>query len=61
MQVAVVTWESSVLPKQELDDQALEVMHVAKATEELLAQKAASLAGTRAEHERKQKEVCAPF
>ena len=50
-----------VLHGQELDDQALEVMQAAKAAEELLARKAAALAGIRAEHERKQKEARALF
>jgi hypothetical protein len=42
---------------QELDDQALEVLQAAKATEALLAEKAKSLAAIRTEFERKQKEV----
>ena len=42
---------------QELDDQALEVMKAAKATEALLAERAEQLAAIRAEFERKQKEV----
>ncbi|EIE19557.1 RecF/RecN/SMC protein [Coccomyxa subellipsoidea C-169] len=41
----------------ELDDQALEVLQAAKATEAILAQKAESLAAIRSEFERKQKEV----
>ena len=44
-------------PAQELDDQALEVMKAAKATEALLAERAEQLAAIRAEFERKQKEV----
>lgn len=46
---------------QELDDQALEVLQAAKATEALLAEKAESLAAIRTEFERKQKEVLAFF
>ncbi len=46
---------------QELDDQALEVLQAAKATEAILAQKAESLAAIRSEFERKQKEVRPPF
>lgn len=43
---------------QELDDQALEVLKAAKATEELLSAKSESLTVIRSEFERKQKEVC---
>lgn len=42
---------------QGMDDQALEVLKAAKATEEVLAGKAESLAAVRTEYERKQKEV----
>ena len=40
-----------------MDDQALEVLKAAKATEDVLAAKAQSLAAVRTEFERKQKEV----
>lgn len=40
-----------------MDDQALEVLKAAKATEDVLATKAQSLAAVRTEFERKQKEV----
>ena len=40
-----------------MDDQALEVLKAAKATEEILAGRAESLAAVRTEYERKQKEV----
>ena len=40
-----------------MDDQALEVLKAAKATEDVLAAKAQSLAAVRSEFERKQKEV----
>jgi len=40
-----------------MDDQALEVLKAAKASEEVLASKADSLAAVRTEFERKQKEV----
>lgn len=40
-----------------MDDQALEVLKAAKASEEMLASKADSLAAVRTEFERKQKEV----
>ena len=42
---------------QGMDDQALEVLKAAKATEEVLAGRAESLAAVRTEYERKQKEV----
>lgn len=42
---------------QGMDDQALEVLKAAKATEDVLAGKAESLAAVRTEYERKQKEV----
>ena len=40
-----------------MDDQALEVLKAAKATEDVLAAKGQSLAAVRTEFERKQKEV----
>jgi hypothetical protein len=40
-----------------MDDQALEVLKAVKATEDILAAKAQSLAAVRSEFERKQKEV----
>ena len=53
---------------QGMDDQALEVLKAAKATEDVLAGRTESLAAARAEYERKQKEVllytspcCAPW
>ena len=42
---------------QGMDDQALEVLKAAKATEDVLAGRAESLAAARTEYERKQKEV----
>ena len=43
-----------------MDDQALEVLKAAKATEDVLSAKAQSLAAVRTEFERKQKEVHNP-
>lgn len=49
-----------VICAQGMDDQALEVLRAAKATEVVLASKAQSLAAMRTEYERKQKEVALP-
>ena len=46
-----------LLMLQGMDDQALEVLKAAKATEEVLAGRTGSLAAARTEYERKQKEV----
>jgi hypothetical protein len=46
------------LAVQELEEEALRVMKAASSTEELLKERAQSLAEIRAEYERKQKEVC---